>query len=329
MKRDGGALDGRRGRRRYAAPALVSLLLHAGTVLAFAALQRADSLPAPTLERGVEVMWQDNPEDFMPGEGASAPPASAEAEPRPQDEEEPPREETAQAPPPEPPPPDPPPPPPPPPLELETPPPPPVEAVPPPVAEAPPPPEPLPEPPPPEPVEAQVALPVEELRPADLPPPPPAPPEPPAPPPRPAPRQPPPQQARPQKAAPPQREAALAAAAAARPPPGPAAPQDAPNGASRAVGAVSPPGLLEGHRNPEPEYPFASRQRGDQGVVTVRLGVSAAGEVTEVEVVATSGYPALDEAARRAVQRWRFRPAIRDGAPVPGSIRTAIHFRLR
>jgi protein TonB len=117
-------------------------------------------------------------------------------------------------------------------------------------------------------------------------------------------------------------------AAARQAPPGPAAPPDAPGG-SRAIGSVTPPGLLDGVRNPEPEYPFAARQRGDQGVVTVRLGVSATGEVTDVEVIATSGYPALDESARRAVQRWRFRPATRDGVPVAGSIRTAVHFRLR
>ncbi|MBD0271408.1 MAG: energy transducer TonB, partial [Acetobacteraceae bacterium] len=123
-------------------------------------------------------------------------------------------------------------------------------------------------------------------------------------------------------------QAAPAQAAARQAPPGPAAPPEAPDG-SRAAGAVSPPGLLDGVRNPEPDYPFASRQRGDEGVVTVRLGISAAGEVTEVEVIATSGHPALDEAARRAAQRWRFRPATRDGVPIPGSIRTAVHFRLR
>lgn len=100
-------------------------------------------------------------------------------------------------------------------------------------------------------------------------------------------------------------------------------------GASRVTGAVTPPGLLDGFRNPEPEYPYLSRQRGEQGAVTVLLHISEAGQVTGVEVLASSGYPALDEAAKRAVLRWRFRPAMRDGAPIPGSIRTAIHFRLQ
>jgi protein TonB len=37
----------------------------------------------------------------------------------------------------------------------------------------------------------------------------------------------------------------------------------------------------------------------------------------------------LDAAARRAVQEWRFRPAMRDGEPVAGTIRTSVHFRLQ
>ena len=106
-------------------------------------------------------------------------------------------------------------------------------------------------------------------------------------------------------------------------------PPEALLGGSRTAGAVSPPGLLDGVRNPEPEYPAANRQRGDQGVVTVLLRISENGEVIGVELVSGSGHPALDDSARRAVQRWRFRPATRDGVPVAGSIRTAIHFRLR
>ncbi|MBY0332462.1 MAG: energy transducer TonB [Acetobacteraceae bacterium] len=99
-------------------------------------------------------------------------------------------------------------------------------------------------------------------------------------------------------------------------------------GASRVTGAVVPPGLVDGHRNPQPEYPAASRLRGEQGVVGLVLGVSASGQVSSVEIGRSSGFPALDEAAKRAAQRWRFRPAMRDGTPVDGTIRTAVHFRL-
>jgi len=37
----------------------------------------------------------------------------------------------------------------------------------------------------------------------------------------------------------------------------------------------------------------------------------------------------LDAAARRAVADWRFRPAMRDGEAVVGTIRTSVHFRLQ
>ena len=103
-----------------------------------------------------------------------------------------------------------------------------------------------------------------------------------------------------------------------------------PKGGSVAVGAaVSPPGLLEGMRNPEPEYPLINRQRGDQGVVTVLLRISEAGEVMGVELVNTSGHSGTRRvgAPRRAT--LALPPAMRNGVPIAGSIRTAIHFRLR
>ena len=100
-------------------------------------------------------------------------------------------------------------------------------------------------------------------------------------------------------------------------------------GAAPALGAVTPPSLADSIRNPDPEYPAASQARGEQGVVTVLLRIAASGSVEEVEVIRGSGYPVLDEAAKHAVRRWRFRPATRDGLAIPGTIRTAIHFRLR
>lgn len=118
------------------------------------------------------------------------------------------------------------------------------------------------------------------------------------------------------------------AAAAAPPPSGnPAAPPLA-LGGGQVSGPVTPPGLADGIRNPQPEYPFASRMRGEQGVVTVRLHISATGRVEDVQVLRGSGHAALDAAAEQAVRGWRFRPAMQDGLPVPGSIRTSIQFRL-
>lgn len=302
-----------RWRGRPWLPALASLLLHAGAAVAIAALNRADP-PSAQPERGVEMVWQDVPEDAAPGEEAAASAATSDeaapdASPRAEPEQEvaeappPPVSQQAEQPPPEPaPPPE---------SALAEAPVPEVEPPPalaeqvrsPEVAEA---------PAPPEPVEARAAPPREEP-PPELPLPPPAQPMRPAPP-------------SPRQAAPP------AQAASRQAPPGPsasaAAPSEAPGG-SRATGAVSPPGLLDGFRNPEPEYPTTSRERGDQGVVTVQLRISEAGEVTAVEVIATSGHPALDDSARRAVRRWRFRPATRDGVAIPGSVRTAVHFRLQ
>ena len=124
--------------------------------------------------------------------------------------------------------------------------------------------------------------------------------------------------------------AGIAGAAPRRRPAGPdrAAQPPVPTGGSQAVGRVTPPGLLSGVRNAEPEYPFASRQRGEQGVVGVVIRVSEAGAVLAVELAQSSGFPALDESARRAVMQWKLKPAMRDGVPIPGSIRTAIHFSL-
>ena len=127
----------------------------------------------------------------------------------------------------------------------------------------------------------------------------------------------------------PARPPAQAAAPPAPPPAGALGPVPLTQGGAPVLGAVTPPGLAEGIRNPDPEYPAASQARGEQGVVTVLLRITPGGSVEEVEVVRSSGYAALDEAAKRAVQRWRFRPAMRDGLAIPGSIRTAIHFRLR
>jgi protein TonB len=85
---------------------------------------------------------------------------------------------------------------------------------------------------------------------------------------------------------------------------------------------------LDGARNRRPNYPEASRRRGEQGVVRVELFVDPAGRVADVRMIESSGFAALDAAAMETLRDWRFRPAERAGLPVMGSITTAVHFRL-
>lgn len=93
-------------------------------------------------------------------------------------------------------------------------------------------------------------------------------------------------------------------------------------------GLTSAPEPLDTARNRRPNYPDASRRRGEQGVVRVELLIDGEGRVTNVRVVESSGFTALDNAAVEAVRDWRFRPARRGGVPVAGNITTSVHFRL-
>ena len=77
-----------------------------------------------------------------------------------------------------------------------------------------------------------------------------------------------------------------------------------------------------------PEYPREARRLGKEGTVVLKLFLDAAGEVASVEVLQTPGY-GLDEAAREAVRRSRFRPARAGGVPVACQAILPIHFRLR
>jgi protein TonB len=203
-------------------------------------------------------------------------------------------------------------------------------AAPPEVAAVPPAPEVPPPPPPPVPV-------------AEAPPPPPPPPVdlaevmlPPPPPPAPV-AEPPPELA--EKPPEPPREVAEAPPER-RPPPRQSAPQTAApqpvrlNAALQGMesftleGRTTPPEAADAARNRRPNYPEASRRRGEEGVVRVELLVDPSGRVVDVRVLESSGFSTLDAEAVKTVRDWRFRPAQRAGVPVAGSITTAVHFRL-
>lgn len=78
-----------------------------------------------------------------------------------------------------------------------------------------------------------------------------------------------------------------------------------------------------------PVYPRRSRLRGEEGVVVLEAAVDESGRVADVRVVASSGYPGLDEAAVKALAEARFVPAERDGRPVGSRVRLPLGFRLK
>jgi len=79
---------------------------------------------------------------------------------------------------------------------------------------------------------------------------------------------------------------------------------------------------------PAPAYPGIARRRGWEGTVEFKVRVLISGDVGEVKLERSSGYRTLDDAARRAIKRWRFDPAIRTGRVVESWVVVPVHFVL-
>jgi protein TonB len=79
---------------------------------------------------------------------------------------------------------------------------------------------------------------------------------------------------------------------------------------------------------PSPEYPPQAVDLGYEGRVVLLAEVRPDGSVGEITVQASSGHRILDEAARRALQRWIFAPARANGRPVRSTARVPFRFDL-
>jgi len=99
-----------------------------------------------------------------------------------------------------------------------------------------------------------------------------------------------------------------------------------PPGAERA--ATPPHPITASGANAKPDYPAEAQRRGWQGRVVLRVEVSPAGSPLSVDVRVSSGHELLDQAALRAVRRWRFVPATQGGTPVAGTVDVPVQFRL-
>lgn len=81
-------------------------------------------------------------------------------------------------------------------------------------------------------------------------------------------------------------------------------------------------------KNPRPDYPRAARRMGEQGKVVLRVYVSTTGTAEKIEIGTSSGSRRLDDAARLAVEQWRFVPARQGEVPVAAWVIVPITFAL-
>lgn len=79
----------------------------------------------------------------------------------------------------------------------------------------------------------------------------------------------------------------------------------------------------------QPAYPRRAKQAGIEGYVTMEVLIRADGTVTRAKVMESDPPRLFDEAALRAIERWKFRPKIVDGTPVSQRAKQTIEFTLQ
>jgi protein TonB len=111
---------------------------------------------------------------------------------------------------------------------------------------------------------------------------------------------------------------ALSAPVAPAAPPAPPAPP-----------RVEPPSTNADYlQNPKPQYPVTSKRLGEQGQVIHSVLIGVDGLPISAQLVKSSGFDRLDQAAYNAVMRWRYVPGKRNGVPAAMSFNVPINWVL-
>ena len=91
---------------------------------------------------------------------------------------------------------------------------------------------------------------------------------------------------------------------------------------------MTPPRFVSGGITSD-DYPAAAIRAGHEGTTRARFTVGANGRVIECVVAESSGSAILDSATCQLItRRFRFRPAMRDGVPVAGTVYRRVTWRL-
>jgi TonB family protein len=98
------------------------------------------------------------------------------------------------------------------------------------------------------------------------------------------------------------------------------APDDAAHPAAKGLRLPLP------YRRLRPSYPDTAARAEAEATVDVEVEITSEGEVASVEVVRWAGF-GLDEATVNTVRQMHFRPAMRDGEPIPMRVLLRYNFR--
>ena len=78
---------------------------------------------------------------------------------------------------------------------------------------------------------------------------------------------------------------------------------------------------------PEAAYSSQARKEKVEGTVVTEVVVDASGNVADVKLVKSVG-EGLDESAIETIRTWKFKPATKNGKPVPVRVVVDVDFRL-
>ncbi|MDD5324153.1 MAG: energy transducer TonB [Polaromonas sp.] len=82
-------------------------------------------------------------------------------------------------------------------------------------------------------------------------------------------------------------------------------------------------------QNPKPPYPPLSARLGETGKVVYKVWIGPDGKALRAEIVTSSGFARLDNAAYETVMRWRYVPGTRNGVAQTMPVNVPINWELR
>ncbi len=82
------------------------------------------------------------------------------------------------------------------------------------------------------------------------------------------------------------------------------------------------------YQNRPPQYPLVAERNGWEGTVMLKAFVETEGRASQVLVDRSSGFKVLDQAALKAVQRWKFEPGRIGSGVVSSWVKIPIRFRI-